>query len=185
MGALNPRILRASSPRVLAALLLLFTLAAYFPAMHAGYIWDDGTLLTANPQMRSPAGLAEIWLGKSVRDYTPLTLTCFWLEWRLWDGDPDGYPRNHKTTVGRSLKRTIQAHKAERDKQGEEGFIVDVVTDQEEERMERECHREKHHSQRGTHVGQHPCQQQGGANVESHVRNLDRPQRVSEKKPAQ
>ena len=83
--------LRSPTPRTLAALLILFTLVAYLPAIGAGYIWDDDTLLTANPQMRTLAGLSQIWHGENSRDYTPLTLTTFWLEWRLWGATPTGY----------------------------------------------------------------------------------------------
>lgn len=83
--------LRSLTPRTLAALLVLMTLAAYLPAIHAGYIWDDDTLLTANPQMRSTDGLAQIWHGDNSRDYTPLTLSGFWLEWQLWGDNPAGY----------------------------------------------------------------------------------------------
>ena len=79
------------SKRTLAALLVLLTVAVYLPAIGAGYVWDDDTLLTANPQMRSAAGLAEIWEGVHSRDYTPVTLTTFWLEWRLWGDTPVGY----------------------------------------------------------------------------------------------
>jgi Tfp pilus assembly protein PilF len=83
--------IRLPSPRALAALLILFTVAAYLPAIGAGYIWDDDTLLTANPQMRSLAGLEEIWRGEHSRDYTPVTLSTFWLEWHLWGATPTGY----------------------------------------------------------------------------------------------
>jgi protein O-mannosyl-transferase len=79
------------TPRTLAALLMLLTVAAYVPAMSAGYIWDDDTLLTANPQMRSADGLAQIWRGEQTRDYQPVTLSVFWLEWRLWGDNPAGY----------------------------------------------------------------------------------------------
>jgi protein O-mannosyl-transferase len=77
--------------RVLAALLVLCALIAYLPAFNAGFIWDDDVLLTANPQMQSAHGLKEIWLGENSCDYTPLTLTSFWLEKRLWDNTPTGY----------------------------------------------------------------------------------------------
>jgi tetratricopeptide (TPR) repeat protein len=77
--------------RTLAALLVLLAVAAYLPAIGAGYVWDDDTLLTANPQMRGAAGLVEIWEGVRSRDYTPVTLTVFWLEWRLWGDTPVGY----------------------------------------------------------------------------------------------
>jgi len=74
-----------------AALLVLCAVIAYFPAINAGFIWDDDLLLTANPQMQNTHGLKEIWLGKNSCDYTPLTLTIFWLEKRLWYDTPTGY----------------------------------------------------------------------------------------------
>jgi tetratricopeptide (TPR) repeat protein len=83
--------LRPLTPRALGALLVLITVAVYIPAIGAGYIWDDDTLLTANPQMRTVAGLVEIWRGEQVRDYTPVTLTAFWLECRLWGLTPTGF----------------------------------------------------------------------------------------------
>ena len=63
----------------------------YIPALSAGFIWDDGLLLTENPLMGTPGGLREIWLGFSMPDYLPLTMTAFWLQWRLWGLDPVGY----------------------------------------------------------------------------------------------
>jgi tetratricopeptide (TPR) repeat protein len=88
---LNLRSLKPLTPPALAALLILLTVLAYLPAIGAGYIWDDDTLLTANPQMRSIQGLGEIWRGEHSRDYTPVTLTSFWAEWRLWGNNPTGY----------------------------------------------------------------------------------------------
>jgi tetratricopeptide (TPR) repeat protein len=82
---------RSLTPGALAAMLILLTVLAYVPAIGAGYIWDDDTLLTANPQMRSVEGLGEIWRGEHTRDYTPVTLTSFWVEWRLWGSTPTGY----------------------------------------------------------------------------------------------
>jgi len=79
------------SPKLLTGLLILCAVLAYAPAIGAGYIWDDDTLLTANPQMRSVHGLVEIWQGKNSRDYTPLTLTTFWLERQVLGAMPTGY----------------------------------------------------------------------------------------------
>ncbi|MGB8354402.1 MAG: tetratricopeptide repeat protein [Chthoniobacteraceae bacterium] len=72
-------------------LLILWVVLAYAPAIGAGFIWDDDTLLTANPQMRSTHGLVEIWQGKNSRDYTPLTLTAFWIEHQVLGDTPTGY----------------------------------------------------------------------------------------------
>jgi tetratricopeptide (TPR) repeat protein len=73
-----------------AALLILIAVIAYLPAITAGFIWDDDLLVTANPQLRTLHGLAQIWAGKTC-DYTPLTLTSFWLEQQLWQNTAVGY----------------------------------------------------------------------------------------------
>ena len=65
--------------------------AVYIPALGAGFIWDDPVLVTENPLMWLPGGLRDIWTGTHTPDYIPLTLTAFWLEWRLWGRDPAGY----------------------------------------------------------------------------------------------
>jgi len=77
--------------KLFSALLILCAIIAYFPAINAGFIWDDAPLLTANPQMQSEHGLKDIWLGKNTCDYTPLTLTVFWLERSLWGDTSTGY----------------------------------------------------------------------------------------------
>src|SRR5437762_7102103 len=71
-------------PRLLGLALILSAFLAYLPAINAGFIWDDDLLLTANPQMQNTHGLVEIWLGRNSCDYTPLTLTTYWAEHRLW-----------------------------------------------------------------------------------------------------
>lgn len=79
-----------------AAAILLATLAVYWPAVQAGFIWDDDDILTANPLIHAPDGLWHIWSGGKFYDYWPLTLTSFWLEWRLWGGQATGY---HATNI--------------------------------------------------------------------------------------
>ncbi len=74
-----------------AAAIVALTVLAYWPAFQAGYIWDDDTALTENPQIRSASGLREIWFSTRPYDYFPLTFTTFWLEWRLWGPKPLGY----------------------------------------------------------------------------------------------
>ena len=78
-------------PKLLGALLVLCAVVAFLPAIGAGYIWDDNILLTENPNVRSPHGPVEIWQGKNSREYTPLSTSSFWLEWRLWGDTPTGY----------------------------------------------------------------------------------------------
>ncbi len=74
-----------------AAVLAAITVLVYWPAMRAGFIWDDGDMVTNNPLMKSPHGLHDIWLGKNLTDYHPLTYSVFWLEWRCWGMNPAGY----------------------------------------------------------------------------------------------
>ncbi len=71
--------------------LLIITLVAYQPIWHAGFIWDDDDHLTANPAMTAPHGLRMIWSSLAVSRYYPLTLTCFWIQRRLWGLDPLPY----------------------------------------------------------------------------------------------
>ena len=51
-----------------AAAILLVTLAVYWPAVHAGFIWDDDDILTANPLISAPDGLRHIWAGGKFYD---------------------------------------------------------------------------------------------------------------------
>ncbi len=84
--------------RVIGGFLLLggLTLLAYLPALHGGFIFDDDTLLAKNPLIRAPDGLFRFWFTGQAVDYWPMTMTTFWLEWRLWGLDTLGY---HVTNV--------------------------------------------------------------------------------------
>ncbi len=73
------------------ALLVLATYFAYSPALHGGFIWDDESLLTQNELVKAPDGLNRIWFSTEPIDYWPLTNSSFWLEWRLWGMQGEGY----------------------------------------------------------------------------------------------
>jgi len=72
-------------------LIVVATAAAYIPAMRAGYVWDDKLLLFQNPLIRARDGLYRFWFTADAPDYFPLTSTDWWLEWRVWRGDPAPY----------------------------------------------------------------------------------------------
>ncbi len=77
---------------LLPGVLILLTLAAYFPALSGGYIWDDDYYVTHNNNLRSAEGLKAIWFQpSSMPQYYPLVHTTFWLEYRLWGLWPAGY----------------------------------------------------------------------------------------------
>ena len=67
------------------------TVLAYFPAVRAGFVWDDDAHVTA-PELRSLPGLGRIWseVG-ATQQYYPLLHSVFWLEHRLWGDAPLGY----------------------------------------------------------------------------------------------
>ncbi len=79
--------------QTLGAVLLLAGLAvlAYAPALHGGFVFDDDNLLTRNPLIPAADGLRRFWLTSEAVDYWPVTMTSFWVEWRLWGMDPTGY----------------------------------------------------------------------------------------------
>jgi len=60
------------------------TLAAYFPALRGGLVWDDDAHVTKE-SLRSLHGLWRIWfdLG-ATQQYYPVLHSAFWVEHRLW-----------------------------------------------------------------------------------------------------
>jgi Flp pilus assembly protein TadD len=82
---------------LVAASLLLVTIAAYWSVFDAGFVWDDDDYVTANETLRSLHGLRRIWTEPgAVPQYYPLTFTTLWVEYHLWGLDPRGY---HVTNV--------------------------------------------------------------------------------------
>ena len=73
------------------AAIILAGVLAYLPALRGGFVWDDEPLITANPLMRTPSGLAEIWSGSRTADYFPVTNTVFWIEHHLFGDNATGY----------------------------------------------------------------------------------------------
>ena len=78
-----------------AGMFLLITVAAYYPAKDAGFVFDDDMYVTANPFMGTPEGLGKIWTGFAKDNYPhqyyPLTSTAFWLQYWIWQDNPLGY----------------------------------------------------------------------------------------------
>ena len=73
-------------------LIVLATLAAYWPVYSAGFIWDDDDYVINNQNLHDLHGLREIWLNpKATPQYYPLVHTTFWLEYHLWGLNPCGF----------------------------------------------------------------------------------------------
>lgn len=76
----------------IAAAIVVATVAAYLPALRAGFVWNDDTYLTENPTLQAPNALTLIWTDpKASEQYYPLVFTTFWLEKQLWGLRPFGY----------------------------------------------------------------------------------------------
>ncbi|MCC6579479.1 MAG: tetratricopeptide repeat protein [Phycisphaeraceae bacterium] len=73
-------------------LLVAMTVATYMPAALCGYIWDDDYYVTENKTLHDLQGLRRIWLEPGVvPQYYPLVHSTFWVEYRLWVLNPEGY----------------------------------------------------------------------------------------------
>lgn len=78
-------------------LIVAASVAAYLPALSAGFIWDDPDYVVNNPNLRDGAGLVRTWTAPtSVPQWYPLVFTTFWLEYQLWGLWASGY---HLTNV--------------------------------------------------------------------------------------
>jgi Tfp pilus assembly protein PilF len=80
---------------VAALLLMAATLAAYAPALHGQFLWDDSTWLTDRSStllLQGKHGLSRMWseIG-ALQQYFPVTGTSFWIEHRLWGSHPFPY----------------------------------------------------------------------------------------------
>ncbi len=55
---------------------------AFWPALSAGFVWDDRLLVPESPLVRGP--FLRIWTSTDAYDFWPLTTSAFWVQWRLF-----------------------------------------------------------------------------------------------------
>src|SRR5205809_111682 len=85
------------TPRALAwlgaaATLAAWTIFAYWPAWHGGFIWDDDRYVINNHLLTAPDGLRRIWFSLDApSQYFPLTYTLLAIERSLWGLNATGY----------------------------------------------------------------------------------------------
>ena len=73
------------------ALLAGLTLAAYLPAIRAGFVWDDPNF-ALRADLRPLRGLWRIWADpRATEQYFPVLHSLFWVEGRLWGDSAFGY----------------------------------------------------------------------------------------------
>ena len=76
---------------LLALIMLVLVIVAYWPAFSAGYIWDDDDYVTENPALKSAEGLdglRYIWIPRHTPQYYPVVFTSFWIEEQIYPEDP-------------------------------------------------------------------------------------------------
>jgi protein O-mannosyl-transferase len=98
----SPRAARAGLYLAAGAIsLIVLAFAVYWPTLRYGFVgWDDDRNVIMNPMVVEPRGLCAIWTqvrGPAGLPNYPLFYTSFWLEYRLWAGNPTGY---HATNIG-------------------------------------------------------------------------------------
>lgn len=75
---------------IIFVILFVAVFLAYYPALKAGYIWDDNDHLTENPHLEDLQGLKRIWTSFA-GVYYPLALTTFWFMRRIFGLNPLPY----------------------------------------------------------------------------------------------
>ena len=69
------------------------TLVVYSRGLNGGFVWDDDSYISMNPDLRSPHGLWQIWFRPwgAGHQYYPLSFTVFWVGYHLWGLHTLGY----------------------------------------------------------------------------------------------
>ena len=75
------------SRKVGAAIILLSVIAAYWPSLGGGFVWDDMILVAKNPLVTGSVSLGNIWFAG---DFS-LTTVATWIEWLAFGKHPAGY----------------------------------------------------------------------------------------------
>lgn len=86
-------------PMVAPIAIVLFTIAAFLPAIMAEYVyWDDDDLLIGNTIYRTLDGDSLHWMFTTsyAGHFQPLTWLSYWLDWTVWKREASGY---HLTNV--------------------------------------------------------------------------------------
>jgi len=91
-GARAPAGAGTWNARLPAAAVALVVCVVFARSLGNGWTgWDDGAYITDSPLMTERGGLLRIWASREPAQYYPLTLTTFWIEYRLWGERPLGY----------------------------------------------------------------------------------------------
>jgi tetratricopeptide (TPR) repeat protein len=84
-----PRIRLGSAGIALA--ITVATCAAYWPALHGGWLWDDRLEVADNANVHAASGWWRSWVHPEGMDYFPVKGMAQWGEWHLWGDSTAGY----------------------------------------------------------------------------------------------
>jgi Flp pilus assembly protein TadD len=84
----GPARLRAG---IAVALLVAATLAAYWPALGASWIWDDDSYILENPAVQRPDGILHAWVPGATPQWYPMVFASFWVQHAIHGLEPFGY----------------------------------------------------------------------------------------------
>ncbi len=88
----NPRPAQGRLDWWLALLLFVAVVAAYQPAWHGGFLYEDEMYARDNPLLTATGGLWRLWFTlESPSQYFPLTHSVFLIQRALWSGGTAGY----------------------------------------------------------------------------------------------
>jgi len=83
----------------------MIVLAAYWPALSAGFVWDDDDYVTQNMALRTLGGLRDIWIRPgTTTQYYPVTYSSFWIERRIWGDQPRAF---HAGNIGLQIASAV------------------------------------------------------------------------------
>ena len=74
-----------------ASIILMWTCVLYAPVRGGEFLWDDDSWLNRSPITLADDGIVRVWFTTANHDYWPLTSSAFWVQYRLWGDNPDGY----------------------------------------------------------------------------------------------
>jgi hypothetical protein len=61
------------SPTLVAAMMILLTLIAYWPSLSGQFVWDDAGLISESDFIKAGDGLYRFWFTTQNTDYFPVT----------------------------------------------------------------------------------------------------------------
>ena len=75
----------------IALAIAIASFAAYWPAIHGGWLWDDRLEIADNVSVHAASGWWRCWVVPEGMDYFPVKGMAQWAEWHLWGGFTTGY----------------------------------------------------------------------------------------------